>query len=201
MWRFWKPVVYTIIIEACLYGVGLVAVPNLLEDYLHIWLPIAFAALLIMICRENWPRWMNWAKGVRWVDIETAGRLFRDEIENWGAGDLMFLFDELARPNNTGSAGRAFKSWLVDGLNDGSIEVRGMPINGSKRVRLDPSIHGEFEDERHTGGFRAETDPPDTIFANGFAYHNLMISKSDVRSIVERYKNDHAKWRAQAQED
>lgn len=187
----WKAPLIALLAELCLFGLGLLTVPIWINENVVIWLPAAFFLFLAMICWENWPRWIQATQGFRWVNLETGGRYYRDLITELDMNHQVKMFDSMSSPlprhPTQYPVASAFR-WIVqEAINEGKMEVWGVPENGSRPEKLvnvddDATAYRQFR----------EGDPL-FLMMGGVYYRDLRIKRSTIKSYVEHT------WRNEAE--
>ncbi len=185
----WKAFIYTLLGEMCLYGFGLLTVPDWVNGNIHIWLPMAFGLLLVMTCWDNWPRLLQVNQRFRWADLESGGRYYRDLLSGMGMKQGVQMFDSMSSPHpeqpTSSPVASAFR-WIVqEAINEGKMEVWGIPENGSAQ-RI-----SHVEDDMDAYRKSREGDAM-FLMMDGVYYRDLQIKRSTIKSYVEHVRRHDA---------
>lgn len=137
----------------------------------------------------HWPDVIQFRRDLFWCDMESAGRYHRDLLVEFGMTDGVRMFDSMASPAlpTQNPVASAYSFIAVQGINEGHLEVWGIPENGSKEERLkEVDVSNASWRQWREGG-------PLTIQSNGIYYRDLRIKRSTVRSYAEHIREHDAK--------
>lgn len=147
---------------------------------------LSFALLLVFICYENWPKWMQAANSIRWVSLESGGRYYRDLLSEYGMTDGVRMFDSMSSPHpsqpTSSPVASAFRWVVQEAINESRMEVWGVPENGSKPEKL-VSVDDDASAYR-----KSREGDPFFLMMNGVYYRDLQIKRSTIKSYVEHVR-------------
>ncbi|OUS22316.1 hypothetical protein A9Q95_04810 [Rhodobacterales bacterium 59_46_T64] len=130
------------------------------------------------------------------VNLEVGGRLYRDLLSGYGMADGVKLFDSMASPHphqpTASPVANAFRGIVEEAINEGMMEVWGIPENGSKREQIT-----HVEDDM--GAHRKSLDEGQFfLMMDGAYYRDLRIKRSTIKSYVEHVRRHDAELYSQS---
>lgn len=158
----------------------------------------SFALLLVFLCYENWPNWLQSSRDWQWADLELGGRYYRDLLAKYGMIDGVKSFDSMASPHpnqpTLNPVASAFR-WIVqEAINEGRMEVWGVPENGTSPERL-VSV-----DDDATAYRRSREGDSMFLMMDGVYYRDLQIKRSTIKSYVEYVRRHDAELKRRSEE-
>lgn len=130
------------------------------------------------------------AAASEWLGLEDGGRYYRDLLSGFGMAEGVKMFDSMSSPNpeqpTSSPVASAFRWCVQEAINEGKMEVRGVPENGSERERLT-----EVDDS--VAAYRKSREG-DVLFLmmDGVYYRDLQIKKTTIKSYVEYVRSHDA---------
>jgi len=191
-----KRLSFVIAIEVALLGFGLMRFPDFIENNGALLFALGVVVILVILVYDHFPKALQWSKSNFWLDSDAAAKFFRDGIHSDPLQEVGQLFDELASEANRphweeNGPVYAFKAWLIGGMNDGTLEVWGVPLNGSEKVKLSPIAGAEYQTGALILGPNDNVPHADEIKTfHGEQYNRLIIRKTTLRKLISEYRND-----------
>jgi hypothetical protein len=178
-------------LEVCLFAGPFLIDPAWSKENAPALLAIGALIVVFGITWDHWPEAMQFRRDLLWADMESAGRYHRDILVEFGMLDGVKMFDSMASsalPKQDPVAS-AYSFIAVEGINEGHLEVWGVPENGSKEERL-KSVDVSYPSWRQwrEGGALS-------IQSNGIQYRDLRVKKSTIRSYAEYIRQHDASLR------
>ena len=169
-------------LASLIFGLGTeyyVGAPWLEQNAL--WLMFAgCAAGLAWAVFDFWPRAFGWWHRRTWMNLEDGARHYRDLLVRYGMKEAVEMFDSMASPARPvlNPITSAFRFIVAEGINNGQMEVWGIPENGATAERLD-----RVDD--HAAAFPDAVQSGDEfLMMSGVRYRDLRIRRSSIKSYV-----------------
>lgn len=158
---------------------------NRLSDMNRETLLIWFSGLLVayLLFVELRPYLRNYREGRAFLGLEDAGRYYRDLLVRHDMNDAVKIFDSMSSPHQdqptSSPVASAFRWVAQEGVNDGVMEVWGVPENGSKPARLK-----DVEDDGLAHRRFLEGDPL-FLMMDGVYYLDLKVKRSTIETYAK----------------
>lgn len=179
--QFWKSAASFITLFGVLYG--FVMVPSRIQEiqseypWIKPFLTTEFALAAVCVAFVFYVFWVDLRRYMEfdaWLNLDKASREFRDELGVGYAGSAAEMFDGLVAESNSETARQeTFLAWLIEGINNAGISVRGKPINGEKKKIITAPVIDSTE-AYNTTNLRTISDE----------YTDLEVKRSTIRKLV-----------------
>ena len=147
---------------------------------------------------DFWPKALNFWHRNTWLDMEAAGRFYRDLCVKNKMSDAVTMFDEMSKHNQgkdpKDSIKGAFRTVAQFGVNEGQMEVWGVPENGSASEKI------THADDDMTSYVLARNGDSDCLAMNGVRYRNLKFRRSGIKSYVLHIREHDGELKGRPQE-
>lgn len=129
-----------------------------------------------------------------WVGLEDGGRHYRDLMAEYGMSEGVRQFDSMSSPHpkqpTSSPVASAFRWVVQEAINEGKMEVWGIPENGSKPERL------EKVDDDATAYRKSREGDSFFLMMDGVYYRGLQIKRSTIKSYAEYVRKHDADLKA-----
>jgi len=140
---------------------------------------------------------MQFSRNLFWSDLEVGGRYYRDLLAGYGMRDGYKMIDSMASPHpeqpTSSPVASAFRWVVQEAVNEGKMEVWGVPENGSRAEML-TSV-----DDDATGYRKFREGDPLFFMMDGVYYRDLLIKRSTIKSYAEHVRSHDAELKRSAE--
>ena len=191
-----KRFLYLLLFEGALLGVGLLTFPDFVTQNPHYVIAIFAIPLFLLMTLDHLPSGFVRLQAWRWLGLEDGGRYYRDLLSTMGETDGVRMFDSMASPHPSQPSKRPVASafrWIVqEAINEGRMEVWGVPENGSKPVRL------LKVDDDATAYRKFKEGDSEFLMMEGVYFRDLEIKRSTIKSYAEHVRAHDAELKRRA---